>query len=80
MIYVALIQCVLIGLLTAVLLFSLKSGQEERRELEDRLMAMCHPVALTQVDAVRGDVGGSVSYVNEEPYTARNGADNANAA
>jgi hypothetical protein len=79
MIYVALMQCVLIGLLTALLLYVIRSGQEERRELEDRLMAMCHPMALTHVDAVRGDVQGSVNYVDEESYTAR-GANHADAS
>lgn len=46
-------------------------ARDERRELEDRLMAICQPIPLTQVMAGRTEPEGAVTYVDEEPDTAR---------
>lgn len=46
-------------------------ARDERRELEDRLMAVCTPIPLMQVTGERKDVLGSVTYVDEEEATAR---------
>lgn len=46
-------------------------AKEERRELEDRLMAICQPIPLTQIQVSRKDDSGTVKYVDYEPQTAR---------
>lgn len=79
MIYVCILEGTLIGAALFVILMVTKSAADERRELEDRLMAVFTPMALTHVDAVRAvEPEGSIRYVDEESYTAR-GANNADA-
>lgn len=46
-------------------------ARDERRELEDRLMAICQPIPLMQVTGERTEHLGAVSYVGEEEPTAR---------
>jgi hypothetical protein len=41
----------------------------ERKELEDRLMALSQPTALSQIEGNRDPVPGTVGYVEDEmPY------------
>lgn len=46
-------------------------ARDERQALEDRLMAICEPIPLSQVMANRTEPLGAVTYVDEEPSTAR---------
>jgi hypothetical protein len=61
------------------LLWQTERSREERKELEDRLMAICHPVAQTQISSERSPMRGTLSYVNEEPYSAILERDHTNA-
>jgi hypothetical protein len=80
MTYVALIEALLVGALIAVLWYHMKCSMMERQALEDRLMAICHPVALTHVDALRDTAPGVVNYVGEEPYSAKTGLNHADSS
>ena len=55
----------LVALAYGVIVYQLRSAREERRELEDRLMALTQPVALIQHKALSDNVPGDVSYVDE---------------
>lgn len=79
MIYLAVGQLLVMTMLIGLLLYVARSGQEEREALEDRLMAICHPIALTHVDAVKNSEMAHVRYVGEEAQSARNGATDASA-
>jgi hypothetical protein len=72
------VAIVLVGLSLLVIAFGMwvmlklvEKAKDERRELEDRLMAVLEPVALTHVMAARTESEGSVTYVDEEEPTAR---------
>lgn len=71
MIYLAISQGIIITALVCLVYCLSQDAREERRELEDRLMAICHPVPMIQVDNTRREPLGSISYVGEEPSTAR---------
>jgi sensor histidine kinase regulating citrate/malate metabolism len=70
MIYVVIAQTVVIAACLFVIQFLVTQASTERQELEDRLMAICHPMAQTQVSAERSPVDSTVSYVGEENYSA----------
>lgn len=46
-----------------------QDAADERRALEDRLIALTSPSALTQVKAVEDQEPGRLSYVDQEPGT-----------
>lgn len=46
-------------------------SRDERKELEDRLMAICQPIPLTHVMATRTESQNDITYVDEEADTAR---------
>ena len=56
---IAVVFAVLVG-------FILWLGREERRELEDRLMAINQPVALIQTKAHQDNGKAEISYVGED--------------
>lgn len=45
------------------------NAADERKTLEDRLMALTEPRALTQVKAMQEPLPGEIRYVDEEPGT-----------
>lgn len=71
MIYLVIIEAISVIAALYVILRVVEAAQDERRELEDRLLAVCHPIAMTQVASHRGETQGEVNYVDEESSTAR---------
>lgn len=68
---VALLEAIVIAYCVWAILEVNRRAVEERRELEDRLMSICASIPLTQVVSARTDVQGRITYVDEEPSTAR---------
>ena len=50
---------------SALIFYLVKSGKEERSELEDRVMALAKPDSIIVHKALRDQEPGSVDYVDE---------------
>lgn len=51
---------------TLVILYLIKTGREERQELEDRLMELCKPEASILHKAQRDPTPAAIDYVDED--------------
>lgn len=71
MIYIALTELLIIAGALYVIFLIVQAAQSERKDLEDRLMALTQPLALTHVEGVRERIPGSVSYMDEEREVER---------
>lgn len=80
MMYVAIMEAVVILAAILAIVFLVLQAEAERQDLEDRLMAICHPLAQTQVSAERNLTKGTVTFVDEEPYSTRVEKPNAHAS
>lgn len=69
MIYLMVVQSIVTIAAIVAIVKSVQSARDERRELEDRLLAVCHPLAQTQVSSERNYKPGGVKYVGEEATT-----------
>lgn len=65
MIYLTITAGLVIIALTVALCYILHMAREERRDLEDRLMAVTQPIALVQHHAQNNNEPGTVTYVGE---------------
>lgn len=80
MIFLMVTQSIVTLAAVGAIVVVIRSSKDERSRLEDRLMAICHPVAQTQVMSERTGPTGLVNYVDEEPYSAKLEMSNANSS
>lgn len=78
MIYLMIVQALVIVAAVMAIIAVVRQGRSERENLEDRLMAICHPVAQIQVSKDRSP--GAVKYVDEEATTYQLEKMNANSS
>lgn len=71
MVYLAVAIVLSQGWLGYIILSLIKTGRDERRELEMKLLAICNPPAAVHVESIEQGPTGSVTYMDDQEMVRR---------